>query len=167
MTAGKAACIGLVLRNDYDPLSQAYTNMSVYPSLQVEVCSWWSSTLTRNGSIGNVSVEGRSYEICQQDMISSDNDTQWHDIVFISNNNSLAVTNLSLCPFLEYVHNKIMNLTGYYATGGYMGYRIYTGKGNFVFASAPQLGNSTPSKTNGSSSNSSNSSNSSSQFQSN
>lgn len=38
---------------------------------------------------------------------------------------------------MSYVHANITNLTGHYATGGYFGFRIYTGKGNFAYASNP------------------------------
>lgn len=150
---GKAACIGLALRNDYDSLTETYSNSSIYPSLDVQVCTWWTPGLTRNGSLGNVTIGADLYELCLQNSNNPGNTTSWPSYLFVSNSNLLSVTNLDLWMFLSYV-GTITNLTNYYVTGGYFGFRIYWGYGNFILTSDPQFlrsaipSNQTPTSTN-------------------
>ena len=114
-------------------------NASVYPTMEVEVCSWWSTTLSRTGSIGNVTILGNSYEVCSQTATSSNGLTSWPTFIFVSNVNLLTVAALDLMMFLRYAHQNLQLLSGYYASGIYFGYRIYKGKGNFIYTSDPQL----------------------------
>ena len=136
--AAKAACIGLVLRNDYDSATGLFSNSSAYPTKEVEICTW-SAGVPRNGSLGNLTINNGSYELCSQNGISADNLTQWPTYLFLSNSNSLSVTNLDVLSFVHHIHQNNAALTNHYATGIYFGFRIYTGCGRLVYASDPQL----------------------------
>lgn len=128
-----------MLRSDYDPVGHGFSNASVYPAYEVEVCPWWSPTLVKDGAIANVTVGSATYTLCSLSASSPDNLTLWPTYVFVSNANSLSVSNLDLFLFVRYIHQSVAPLAGYYVTGAYFGYRLYTGKGNFAYASEPKL----------------------------
>lgn len=134
----KAACIGVILRNDYLG-NNTFVNSSIYPNMEVEICSWWSATLPRSGSIINLTLARTSYELCTQTATSADGNNNWPTFVFVGNANLLTVTKLDVMLFVGYIHQNLQSLTGYCVSGVYFGYRIYTGKGNFIYTSDPQL----------------------------
>lgn len=138
-TTGKAACIGMMLRDDYDPASGTFSSSSPYPVLEVEICNWWSNTLTRNGSFRSVAISGSTYELCLQNNTSVDGLSTWPSYIFVASVNILNVVDLSLMPFVRYVRQFVVSLPGSYITGVSFGYRFYAGKGSFLYATEPQL----------------------------
>jgi hypothetical protein len=52
----KAACLALLLRTDYAPLTGLFTGSSTYPSAEVLVCPLWTTTLAQVGNCSSVSV---------------------------------------------------------------------------------------------------------------
>lgn len=139
MLANKAACIGIILLKDIDPFGNVLANASVFPSLEVEVCTWWSITLARNNPLGNITINNSSYELLAEAASSSDNLTHWPTYCFASNTNFLSIVNLDILEFVHYIHQHYCNLTSYYVMGVHFGFRIYTGSGSLAYASEPQL----------------------------
>lgn len=132
----KAACIGMILRSDYS--NGTFTDPSLYPTMQVQVCSWWSVTLPINGSIGDVTLD-TTYELCNQTLSSSDRHVSWQSYLFISSKNSLAVSNLDLMQFLRYIHGKVESLSAYYLAGVTFSLWIELGSGTFIWELDAQL----------------------------
>lgn len=65
--------------------------------------------------------------------------SNWPSFIFVSNTNILSAVNLDVMMFVKHTHQHLQLLAGYYVSGVYFGYRIYTGKGNFVYLSDPQV----------------------------
>lgn len=137
--ADKAACIGILLRNDYQPLPGTFTNASVNPMMQIEVCLWWSSTLPRNGKLSTVTDGANTYELLSQTITSFNQLSSWNTYIFVTTNNTLSNVNLNVLAFSQFIHSSVTPLTNYYITGIYFGFRIYTGRGSFTYSSVPQL----------------------------
>lgn len=107
--------------------------------MEVEVCTWWSPAFPPTQSLRNVTLNTSSYELCLQAATSTTSSAYWHTYLFVSNSNAVNVTNIDVMQFVRYLHQTEMTLSGYYITAIYFGYRIYTGKGNFLWTTQPQI----------------------------
>lgn len=130
----------MVLRNDYQ--GGFFVNTSTHPALEVEICTWWTPNLPRNGSLGNVTLSNFAvdhYEVCSQRKTNANGSVNWPAYLFVTNHNVLNVSEMDIMRFVHYVHNHTQSLSGYVVAGVYFGFRIYTGKGSFKYLQEPLL----------------------------
>lgn len=139
VTTSKAACIGLVLRNDYNSTTLVFSNSSIHPTLEIEICPWWSPNIPASNATATVTDGASIYDLYCQTAFSTDGINNWTTYIFASRNYTLNSSSLDVLSFSKYVHTSVVSLSGYYVVGMTFGFRIYTGRGSFTYTDSPQV----------------------------
>lgn len=129
----KAACIAILLRNDYDPVLKQFKTASTNPAMEVLICPWWSlSTLPTGGIIAtNLSYYGQLFNLHQA--TDANNVGSWKTYIFKPAFGSTANVSIDAMVFLKYIAINVTSLANYYVIGAMTGFRNHYGAGVSTF----------------------------------
>lgn len=100
----KAACVTILMRNDYNPATDVFSNLSAFPSVQVELCPWWSPNLPLlPQQVANFTDGTSIFSIGLEAAYDWFNTTSWPSYCIVYNTNQLNSTGLNVMPFLRYI----------------------------------------------------------------